>query len=97
MSFFSACDKKIWTKKKNLGLFESQSKMSQLENSFWRKMTNKTKQTMQKFFEFSSFDSQNCAKNSKNYLYQSKFKFSRLKLSLNKLLQLLTILLISLK
>ena len=47
------------------------------------------------FLNFQVFDSQNCTKNSKNDLYLSKNNFSRLELSLNKLWQLLTTLLIS--
>ena len=48
------------------------------------------KKNLKKFLNFQVFDSQNCEKNSKNYFNLNKTKFSRLKLSLNKFLQLLT-------
>ena len=62
------CDKKI-RKKINLSIFDSHRKIGQLENSFCRKMTRKTKKSyknsknflkmfssfLQNFCEFSSF------------------------------------------
>ena len=63
-----------------------------------KKKWKKFKTVCGKFFEFSSFWFAKIAlKNSKSYLYLSETSFLRLELSLNKLLQLLTILLISSK
>ena len=47
---------------------------------------NYLKVFLQNFFEFSKFSPPKLSKKSKNYLYLSKTKIARLKLSLDKLL-----------
>ena len=91
VSFFSECNDKR-SEGKNKLAYQSHSKKGQLEISFLNKHDKrKTKKNLQIFFPvmfltFKFLIPKIALKNSKKYLHMSKTKFSRLKLSLNKLL-----------